>query len=282
MVKPADKRKAVSYLIQNNDLSQRRSCRLLKMHPKIYRYVSLKSNDHVLRSNLIDIAKQRKRFGYRRVHVMLKRKGFDVNHKKVYRIYKEENLSVRRTKRKRLKSGQRENILTPIFPNEQWAMDFMSDSLFSGRKFRTLNILDLFNRECIAIEVDNSLTGIKVTQILNRLIETRGMPKSITIDNGTEFTSKAFDQWAYEKGIKLNFIQPGKPSQNGFVESFNGKFRDECLNENWFSNLNHAKELIEKWRIDYNTQRPHSSLNNLTPEEYTKCWENTKLKVSTI
>jgi len=252
------------------------------MHPKIYRYVSLKSNDHVLRSNLIDIAKQRKRFGYRRVHVMLKRKGFDVNHKKVYRIYKEENLSVRRTKRKRLKSGQRENILTPIFPNEQWAMDFMSDSLFSGRKFRTLNILDLFNRECIAIEVDNSLTGIKVTQILNRLIETRGMPKSITIDNGTEFTSKAFDQWAYEKGIKLNFIQPGKPSQNGFVESFNGKFRDECLNENWFSNLNHAKELIEKWRIDYNTQRPHSSLNNLTPEEYTKCWENTKLKVSTI
>ena len=282
MVKPADKRKAVSYLIQNKDLSQCRSCRLLKLHPKIYRYVSRKKNDNVLRSNLIDIAKQRKRFGYRRVHVMLKRKGFDVNHKKVYRIYKEENLSVRRTKRKRLKSGQRENILTPIFPNEQWAMDFMSDSLFSGRKFRTLNILDLFNRECIAIEVDNSLTGIKVTQILNRLIETRGMPKSITIDNGTEFTSKAFDQWAYEKGIKLNFIQPGKPSQNGFVESFNGKFRDECLNENWFSNLNHAKELIEKWRIDYNTQRPHSSLNNLTPEEYTKCWENTKLKVSTI
>ena len=282
MVKPADKRIVVSYLVQNKDLSQRRSCRLLKMHPKIYRYVSLKSNDNVLRSNLIDIAKQRKRFGYRRVHVMLKRKGFDVNHKKVYRIYKEENLSVRRTKRKRLKSGQRENILTPIFPNEQWAMDFMSDSLFSGKKFRTLNILDLFNRECIAIEVDHSLTGIKVTQVLNRLIETRGMPKSITIDNGTEFTSKAFDQWAYEKGIKLNFIQPGKPSQNGFVESFNGKFRDECLNENWFSNLNHAKELIEKWRIDYNTQRPHSSLNNLTPEEYTKCWENTKLKVSTI
>jgi len=282
VVKPADKRKVVSYLVQNKVLSQRRSCRLLKIHPKIYRYVSLKSNDTVLRSNLIDIAKQRKRFGYRRVHVMLKRKGFDVNHKKVYRIYKEENLSVRRTKRKRLKSGQRENILIPIFPNEQWAMDFMSDSLFSGRKFRTLNILDLFNRECIAIEADNSLTGTKVTQILNRLIETRGMPKSITIDNGTEFTSRAFDQWAYEKGIKLNFIQPGKPSQNGFVESFNGKFRDECLNENWFSNLNHAKELIEKWRIDYNTQRPHSSLNNLTPEEYTKCWENTKLKVSTI
>lgn len=282
MVKPADKRKAVSYLVQNKDLSQRRSCRLLKLHPKIYRYVSLKSNDNVLRSNLIDIAKQRKRFGYRRVHVMLKRKGFDVNHKKVYRIYKEENLSVRRTKRKRLKSGQRENILTPIFPNEQWAMDFMSDSLSYGRKFRTLNILDLFNRECIAIEVDNSLTGTKVAQVLNRLIETRGLPKSITIDNGTEFTSRAFDQWAYEKGIKLNFIQPGKPSQNGFVESFNGKFRDECLNENWFSNLSHAKELIEKWRIDYNTQRPHSSLNNLTPEEYTKCWENTKLKLSTI
>jgi putative transposase len=211
--------------------------------------------------------------------VLLKREGFNVNHKKVYRIYKEENLSVRRTKRKRLKSVPRENIITPIFPNEQWAMDFVSDSLFNGRKIRTLNVLDLFSRECLAIEVDTSLSGLRVARVLERLIGSRSVPKSITIDNGTEFTSKVFDQWAYEKGIKLNFIQPGKPTQNGFVESFNGKFRDECLNENWFLSLNYAKELIEKWRIDYNAQRPHSSLNNLTPEEYVKCWEETKSKL---
>lgn len=145
-----------------------------------------------------------------------------MNHKKVYRIYREENLSVRRTKRKRIKSAQRENVLTPIFPNEQWAMDFMSDSLACGRKIRTLNVVDLFTRECLAIEVDTSLSGLRVTRVLERLLESKGVPKSITIDNGTEFTSKVFDRWAYENNIQLNFIQPGKPSQNGFVESFNG------------------------------------------------------------
>lgn len=279
MVKPADKRKVVSYLIKNKNLSQRRSCRLVRIYRSSFQYQSVKNNDCKLRSKLIEIAKLRKRFGYRRIHVLLKREGFNVNHKKVYRIYKEENLSVRRTKRKRLKSAARENIITPIFPNEQWAMDFVSDSLFNGRKIRTLNILDLFSRECLAIEVDTSLSGLRVARVLERLTESRSIPKAITIDNGTEFTSKIFDQWAYEKGIKLNFIQPGKPTQNGFIESFNGKFRDECLNENWFLSLNHAKELIEKWRIDYNTQRPHSSLNNLTPEEYAKCWDETKSKL---
>jgi len=177
-------------------------------------------------------------------------------------------------KHKRIPKSERQNILTPMFPNEQWAMDFVSDSLFNGRKFRTLNVVDLFSRESIVIEVDTSLSGARTAKVLERLTESRGVPKSITIDNGTEFTSKVFDQWAYEKGIKLNFIQPGKPMQNGFVESFNGKFRDECLNENWFLSLNHAKELIENWRINYNTQRPHSSLNNLTLEEYLKCWES--------
>lgn len=279
MVKPADKRKVVSYLIADKKLSQRRSCRLVRIYRSSFQYQSAKNNDCNLRSKIIDIAKFRKRFGYRRIHVLLKREGFNVNHKKVYRIYKEENLSVRRTKRKRLKSVPRENILTPIFPNEQWAMDFVSDSLACGRKIRTLNILDLFSRECLAIEVDTSLSGLRVARVLERLIESRNIPKSITMDNGTEFTSKIFDQWTYEKGIKLNFIQPGKPTQNGFVESFNGKFRDECLNENWFLSLNHAKKLIEEWRIDYNTQRPHSSLNNLTPQEYVKCWEETKSKL---
>jgi putative transposase len=265
--------------MQDKNLSQRRSCRLIKFYRSSFKYVSTKANDEDLRLKMIELAKSRKRFGYRRIHILLKREGFDVNHKKVYRIYKEENLSVRKKKRKRIAKSERENVLVPVFPNERWAMDFVSDSLASGRKIRTLNIVDLFTRECLAIEVDTSLSGLRVTKVLDRLIESRKKPKTITIDNGSEFTSKVFDQWAYEKGIKLNFIQPGKPMQNGFVESFNGKFRDECLNENWFLNLNHAKELIENWRIDYNTQRPHSSLNNLTPEEYVRIWNETNSKL---
>jgi putative transposase len=238
VVKPAARRKVVDYLIKTWKISQSRSCRLLKIHRKTYRYRTKRRNDDDdLRKNIINIANERRRFGYRRIHKMLVRKGLKVNHKKVYRIYKEENLKIRVKTRKRLKRDEINNMPIPQLPNKQWAMDFMSDSFASGRKFRILNVLDIATRECIALEVDVSIKGEGLTKILEKLLFLRGKLDSITIDNGSEFTSKIFEGWPKQKGIHLNFIQPGKSFQNDFIESFHGKFRDECLNESWFLNL---------------------------------------------
>ena len=281
MVKPAARRSIVDYLIEKWKFSQSRSCRLLNIHRKTYRYRTKRRNDDDLRKNIINIANERRRFGYRRIHKMLIRKGIKVNHKKVYRIYKEENLKIRIKTRKRLKRDEINKLPIPQYANEQWAIDFMSDSLASGRKFRILNVLDIATRECIAIEIDVSIKGERLTKILDKLIFLRGKPASITMDNGSEFTSKVFESWAKKKSIQLNFIQPGKPFQNAFIESFNGKFRDECLNESWFLNLKQAKKLVENWRIDYNARRPHSALGNLTPQEYADVIGNAKLKVGT-
>lgn len=202
---------------------------------------------------------------------MLKREGVKINHKKVFRIYQEEKLSLRVRKSKKLKSILRVPIAPPARPNERWSMDFVSDQLSTtGRRFRTLNIVDDYSRECVAIEVDTSLPGIRVAQVLSRLKDVRGLPKVIVIDNGSEFTSKVMDQWAFQNNVKLDFINPGKPVENAFIESFNGRFRDECLNQEWFTSLQHAKEIIEAWREEYNCLRPHTSLNGLTPEEFAK------------
>jgi putative transposase len=191
-----------------------------------------------------------------------------INHKKVERIYREEGLSLRKRKRKKI-AAQTRLILPPAQrSNERWSMDFVADSLVTGRRFRALTIVDDFSRECPAIEVDTSLGGARVVQVLERLAELRGLPEMITVDNGPEFTSRALDEWAYRRGLKLNYIRPGKPIENAYVESFNGRLRDECLNENWFLSLKHAREIIETWRKDYNEARPHGSLEGLTPQEY--------------
>ena len=269
MVKPADKRKVVDFLKTENRFSQSRSCRLVHLDNSTYKYKSVKKDAKDLREKIIHLAHKHKKYGYRRIFETLKNEGEIYNHKKVYRIYKEENLAVRRKKRKpRIK--RMSTLILASSPNELWTMDFVSDSLANGRKLRTLNILDIVTRESLSIEVDFSLPARRVIRTLDRLIEIRGIPKSIRIDNGTEFTSKIFVEWAAENNIKLVYIQPGKPIQNCFIESFNGKFRDECLNENLFFSLNHAKELIESWRIYYNTERIHSSLNYMTPETYAK------------
>ena len=201
---------------------------------------------------------------------MLRREGWRVNHKRIYRLYRDEGLAVRRKHRKKLAGRGRVISPAPTAANERWSMDFVVDTCSNGRNFRTLNIVDDFTRECLVIEVDTSLGGGRVARVLDRLAETRTLPRSIVIDNGPEFAGKALDAWAYRCGVKLHFIRPGKPVENAFIESFNGKLRDECLNENWFTNLQDAREKIEHWRSDYNEVRPHSSLGNLPPMEFAK------------
>jgi putative transposase len=201
---------------------------------------------------------------------MLRREGKMINHKKTERLYREEVLSLR--KRKRRKTAAINRVILPAAekPNQRWSMDFVTDSTVTGQRFRSLAIVDDYSRECPVIEVDTSLGGRRVVQVLERLVEGRGLPEAITIDNGPEFTSKVLDEWAYRNGVKLNFIRLGKPIENAYVESFNGRLRDECLNENWFITVSHAKEVTETWRIDYNEGRPHTSLSGMTPSEYAK------------
>jgi putative transposase len=201
--------------------------------------------------------------------VLLRREGYTDNHKRIERIYSEERLQVRRRKRKRTCRSKRvRTIEVPACSNERWSMDFVTDSIVTGRRFRALVVVDDYSRECPVIEVDTSLGGRRVVGVLEKLAEMRGLPEVITSDNGPEFTSKVLDEWAYRCGVKLNFIRPGKPIENAYAESFIGSLRDECLNENWFISMNQARELIENWRIDYNEGRPHTSLGGLTPREY--------------
>ena len=214
------------------------------------------------------MAEQRKRFGILRLHILLKREGLVINHKRTERIYREEGLALRKKRRRKGAAGARVILLPPQGTNERWSMDFVTDSIVTGRRFRALTIVDDYTRECPAIEVDTSLGGRRVVGVLDRLAETRGLPEIITIDNGPEFAGRALDEWAYRKGVKLSFIRPGKPIENAYIESFNGRFRDECLNTNWFISLKHARAVIEEWRRDYNEVRPHSSLQGATPEEY--------------
>lgn len=201
---------------------------------------------------------------------MLRREGLLVNHKRTERIYREEGLSLRKRKRRKTAAMARVILPAPERPNERWSMDFVADSVVTGRRFRALVIVDDYTRECPVIEVDTSLGGRRVVSVLEKLAELRELPEVITIDNGPEFAGKVLDEWAYRRGVKLNFIRPGKPIENAYAESFISRLRDECLNENWFINLNHAREVIESWRTDYNDGRPHTSLGGLTPREYAR------------
>jgi putative transposase len=232
-------------------------------------------NERVL-ARLQAHAAARARFGYRRLHILLEREGLVVNHKRVHRLYRAAGLQVRRRRRKRLTRAERAPLPTPKRCRERWSMDFTVDTLADGRGFRTLNIVDDFTRECVAIEVDRSLPGLRVTRVLDRLQAAIGLPQTIVVDNGPEFAGRTLDAWAYAHGVALRFIRPGKPIENAYVESFNGKFRDECLNEHWFVNLVDAKDAIERWRVDYNTVRPHSSLNGATPDQFARISEGAR------
>ena len=233
------------------------------------RYEHHGRDDGPVRRRLRELAAEKRRYGCRRLCLLLRREGVLVNHKRVERIYREEGLSVRRRKRKRAGGARAETWVPATQPDQRWSLDFVSDALWWGRKLRMLTVMDTYTRESLAIEVDTSLSGARVARVLERVIGERGtQPGEIVMDNGPELTSKALDQWAYTRGVRLRFIAPGKPQQNGYIESFNGKLRDECLNEHWFLSLYDAREKIEAWRMEYNRERPHSSLQNMTPEEF--------------
>lgn len=252
-------------------ISERRACELNGLDRSSYRYEPSDDRNRELRARLIELARQKPRFGYRRLGALLEREGEEVNHKRLWRVYQEAGLGVRRRERKRLERGK---AGMPILsrPNQEWSLDFVSDALANGRAIRALTLLDGFTKESPAIEVDTSLSTPRVTRVLDQVIEQRGRPDGLRLDNGPEFTSRCFVAWAEQCGIPLIYIQPGKPVQNSFIESFNGRFRDECLNANWFENLSDARRKIEAWRQDYNQRRPHSALAYRTPEEFAKQW----------
>ena len=268
MVSPQAKREAVTILMTERDFGVTRACGLISVSRSLYRYRSCRPDRGALRARIGEIAASKRRYGYRRVHVVLRREGWQVNRKLTYRLYREAGLAVRRRKRKRIGPYERRPLPKPSVANLSWSMDFVSDGLADGRRLRCLTIVDDCTRECVAIEVDTSITGVRVRAVLQRLAETRGLPASITVDHGPEFEGQVLDAWAYSSNVRLSFIRPGKPNENAYIESFNGKFRDECLNEHWFVTMAHARRIIETWRAEYNTERPHSSLGDLTPEEY--------------
>lgn len=264
MVKPADRKPVASYLVATFGLSERRACQLSGISRTGFRYQAKGYSDHILRARLKELAAHYTRYGYLLLHGLLKAEGLVTNKKRTYRVYTEEGLQVRTKKRKKL---TRPMLVmdVPQKVNERWSMDFVSDQLSNGRRFRVLNIVDDFSRELVGQLTEFSISGRRVSRFLEQLLETRGKPASITCDNGTEFTSKAMFFWCKENRVRLNFIQPGKPTQNAFVESLNGKFRDACLNQHWFRTIEEARYEIDQWRAHYNHERPHSSLNYLTP-----------------
>ena len=227
------------------------------------------TDDALLLRRLTELAQQRRRFGYRRLDVLLRREGIVVNHKRIYRVYAGARLQVRKRLKRRVALGRGEIAVTPTQPNVRWSLDFVHDTLQSGRRIRTLNVVDDFTREALAIEVDTSLSGERVSRVLDRIANERGAyPQTLVMDNGTELTSLAMLAWSSRTRVELHYIAPGKPTQNAFIESFNGKFRDECLNDNVFATLPEARRIIEAWRVDYNHHRPHRSLGQLTPNAF--------------
>jgi len=258
-----------SHLQEAYRVSERRSCAMVDLNRSTCRYVSVRQDDTLLRLRIREIARVRVRYGYKRIHTLLCREGITVNHKKVYRIYCEEGLNLRR-KRPRRRVAAAHRVLQPVATqiDECWSMDFVADSLFNGRRFRALTIVDNFSRESLAILPAQSIKGDDVIRVFKRLKGMGRIPKRIKVDNGSEFISKVMDKWAYQHRIVLDFSRPGKPVDNALIESFNGSFRDECLNVHWFVSLADAEEKIEEWRIDYNERRPHSSLGDRTPKEF--------------
>ncbi len=268
-MRPARRRKVVEGLRAACRVSERRTCRAVGFARSTQRYRSVADEQAALRMRLKELAAVRVRYGYRRLHVLLLREGWEVNHKRVYRLYVEEGLSLRIKRTRRHKSvkprvGRKELQAA----NECWSMDFMSDALFEGRRIRLLTIVDCHTRESLAIEARFGFKGGQVVEVLSRLVAEQGAPKTIRCDNGPEFVSRILGQWAHWNKVELDFSRPGKPTDNALIESFNNRFRQECLNANWFLSLADAREKIEAWRRDYNEHHPHSSLENQSPNEF--------------
>lgn len=257
------------YLQTSHRVSERRACQVLRASRSSCRYVGVGDEQAALRMRLRDLAAARVSYGYQRLYLLLRREGWMVNHKRVYRLYRQEGLCMRAKKPRRHVSCQKREIRpTAVRRDERWSLDFMHDELVDGRRLRVLTLVDHFTRESPALVVDLSIGGHRVVQTLGYLALQGRRPKTIAVDNGTEFTSKVFDQWAYLNGVALDFSRPGKPTDNALIESFNARLRAECLNENWFLSLEDAQEKIEAWRRHYNTERPHSALGNRSPHEF--------------
>ena len=250
----------MTWAIDEKGYSQRRACALIGITPKTYRYTTSRGDDSEFRERLRHLAAERRRFGYRRLHILLRREGVEVNHKKLFRIYREERLAVRRRGGRKRALGTRAPMTLPQGVNQRWSLDFVADVLADGRRFRVLVIVDDFTRECLALVVDTSISGRRVARELDAIVAARGKPLIIVSDNGTELTSHAILRWQQECGVGWHYIAPGKPIENAFVESFNGRFRDECLNEHVFRGLPMARRIIEAWRRDYNPASQHPSV----------------------
>jgi len=268
MVTPAAKREAVAHLCSAFDMSERRACKIIGCVRMTVRYRSRRPDDAELRVRLRALAHERRRFGYRRLHVLLRREGFKVNHKRLFRLYREERLMVRRRGGRKRALGTRAPMLIPQWPNDRWSLDFVADQFIDGRRMRILVVVDDCTRECLALVADTSISGIRVARELDRRLAQCGKPRMIVSDNGTELTSNAILRWADDYKVAWHYIAPGKPVQNAFAESFIGRLRDELLNETLFCSLPHARALLETWRIDYNTNRPHSRLGWMSPTTY--------------
>lgn len=267
MVTPSVRREVVE-LLKSRGHSERRACALAGLRRSTCRYRSRRQDPAALVARLRELAAAKPRYGYRFLHELLRREGHVINRKRVYRLYRAEGLAVRRRRRRRLRVSRPAPPVSLTRPNERWSMDFVHDYLADGRRLRTLNVIDAFTRECLAIEVDTSLPGARVVRVLDGLVWQYGLPETLRVDNGPEFISTALDRWAFKHRVKIDFIQPGKPNQNGHVESFNGRFRDECLAQAHFPTLARARAEIELWRVEYNCERPHSALRYETPKTF--------------
>jgi len=264
------RRRGVQAVLAAVKLSERRACHLACCNRRTYRRVRTGRDDAALRDRLEALAAERRRFGYRRLAVMLRREGLRVNRKRVYRVYRAANLQVRKRIKRRVALGRGNPVPQVGRRNERWSLDFVHDTLRFGRKIRALTVVDDYTRECMAIEVDTSIGGTRVARVLERIGLQRGLPDTIVLDNGPELTSLALLSWSASQHVRLHHIAPGKPTQNAYIESFNGKFRDECLNEHAFDTIAEARDTIERWRCDYNSARPHGALNDRTPEEFAR------------
>lgn len=269
MVTPAAKRQAVTHLVSEHEVSERRACAVLQADRSMVRYRSRRASDAVHRLRIRELAGERRRFGYRRLLILLRREGVEMNHKRFRRLYREEGLQVRKRGGRKRALGTRAPIELPSGPNVRWSMDFVSDSFTDGRRFRVFVVVDDFTRECLGLVADTSLSGNRVARELDQIIARRlAKPAVCVSDNGTEFTSMAILKWSQSRRVDWHYIAPGKPQQNAFAESFIGRLRDECLNETAFSSLTEARLLLAEWQADYNQVRPHSALTNQTPEEF--------------
>ena len=271
MVKIKRQREMVKWAMETYKISERRACAVLGVCRSSLRRQPTRDKQEYLRGRIREIAAIRVRYGYRRIHVLLQREGWQINHKRVYRLYKEEGLHLERKSRYKKKYGVRApQKVEATAPNECWSMDFVSDQLYNGKRFRALTVLDVYTRESPAIYADKSIRGEHVTYVLDAVVAKRGLPKRIKVDNGPEFISRALDTWAYFNGVKLDYSRPGTPTDNAHIESFNGSFRDECLNVHWFMSIEDARDKIDRWREDYNEYRPHSGLTYQTPAEFAR------------